>query len=44
MKPILKTGDSMAGTKQGEFVKKNVKRQQDYANLIIFQIKLNDGN
>ena len=30
----------------GEFVKKNnnVKRQQEYANLILFQIKLKDGN
>ena len=29
----------------GEFVKKNnVKRQQEYANLIFFQIKLKDGN
>ena len=29
----------------GEFVKNNnVKRQQEYANLIIFQIKLKDGN
>ena len=29
----------------GEFVKKNnVKRQQEYANLILFQVKLKDGN
>ena len=30
----------------GEFVKNNnnVKRQQEYANLILFQIKLKDGN
>ena len=30
---------------EGEFVlKKDVKRQQEYANLILFQIKLKDGN
>ena len=29
---------------QGEYIKNNVKRQQEYANLIIFQIKLKDGN
>ena len=29
----------------GEFVKNNnVKRQQEYANLNLFQIKLKDGN
>ena len=30
----------------GEFVKKNnnVKRQQEYANLILFQVKFKDGN
>ena len=28
----------------GEFVKKNVKRQQEYANLILFQVNLKDGN
>ena len=32
-------------SKEGEFVKNNnVKRQQEYANLILFQIKLKDGN
>ena len=32
--------------KVGEFVKKtnNVKRQQEYANLILFQVNLKDGN
>ena len=30
---------------EGEFVKKNnVKRQQEYANLILFQVKFKDGN
>ena len=32
-------------TSEGEFVKKNnVKRQQEYANLILFQIKIKHGN
>ena len=40
-----KTDTSEYVTLEGEFVKKNnVKRQQEHANLIIFQIKLKDGN
>ena len=35
---------SLPETQKGEFVKKNVKRQQEYANLILLQIKIKDGN
>ena len=36
---------SLPETQKGEFVKKNnVKRQQEYTNLILFQIKVKDGN